>query len=325
MSTTLDGAFQGNPFENVAFIPARKIVFGLDMIARLGTLDAATFASNIDLTRDCCEALSAAQGSTGSSLSQQAGATAITNEKLAAVRYAIGSNAPIVKKRVRGDKSLMKKIFTTHVEYFTTELNHTNAAKRMDEMTKNLAANPTLVTADISKEINDAIKDYWKERKIQGDEKSAVVGGRLESSTAETALNQQLWLNECAVVQAYPTPDQLKQRQAAANHSLLLRPSSGSHATTFADFIQPQATADVVADVLPAPAKRLVLANPGPVRLCFALSASPTDFPSSGVVEIVPGGHQKMKLRDLGDPLVLPFLLVHNPTSELGEYQVTLG
>jgi hypothetical protein len=104
-----------------------------------------------------------------------------------------------------------------------------------------------------------------------------------------------------------------------------LRPGSGSHALTFADFMQSQTTADVVADTLPAPAKRLVLANPVPVRLCFALSASPTVFPSAGVVEIVPGSEQKMKLRDLGTPLVLPILLMHNPTSELGEYKVTLG
>jgi|GEM_PF-6330086 len=325
MPTILDGAFQHNPLENVAFTPARKIVFGLDMAGRLEVLDAELFASNISLTRAGCAALSAAQGSTGSSLSQQTGATAIANEKLAAVRYAIGSNAPIVKKRVKGDKSLLKKIFTAHVEYFTTDLNHTNATKRMDEISKNLATNPTLVTAEITKEINDAIKDYWKERTAQGNEKSAVAGGRLEASTAETALNQQLWLNECDVVRAYPTPELLKQRQAAANHSLLVRSGSGSHASTFADFIQSQATADVVADALPAPAKRLVLANTGPVRLCFALSASPTDFPGTGVVEIVPGSQQKMKLRDLGDPTVLPFLLVHNPTSELGEYRVTLG
>ncbi|MDO7875653.1 hypothetical protein Q5H93_12990 [Hymenobacter sp. ASUV-10] len=325
MTTILEGAFQQNPFENPTFTPARKIVFGLDEASRLEALDAAIFASHIDLTRACCEALSAALGSTGSSLSQQTGATASTNEKLAAVRYAIGSNAPLVKKRVQGDKSLLKKIFTTHVEYFTTELNHTNAAERLDEMSKNLKANPTLVTKEITEEINGAIKAYWDDRKVQTTEKTAVNTGRLNSSTAEQALNQQLWLNECAVVQAYPAPEQLKQRQAATNHALLLRVSNGSHASTFADFIQPQLTADVVADTLPAATKRLVLANPGPVRLCFALSASPTEFPSTGVVEIVPGAQQKMKLQGLGDPTVLPYLLVHNPTSELGQYKVTLG
>jgi hypothetical protein len=325
MSTTLEGAFQHNPFENANFAPARKIVFGLDAASRLDALDAKLFGSNISLTTACCAALSAALGSTGSSLSQQTGATASTKDKLAAVRYAIGSNAPVVKKRLKGDLSLLKKIFTSHVEYFTTELNHTNAAKRLDEITKNLAANPTLVTEEITSEINDAIKGYWDDRKIQTDEKSAVSTGRLSTSTAETALNQQLWLNECAVVQAYPSPEQLKQRQAATNHSLLLRPGGGTHASIYADYIQALATADVVADTLPAATARLVLANPGPVRVCFALSASPTEFPSKGALEIAPGSQQKTKLSDLGDPLVLPYLLVHNPTSELGQYRVTLG
>ena len=325
MPTILDGGFQDCPFENVKFSPARKIVFGLDMAGRLETLNAALFAERIGLTREGCAALSAALGSTGSSLSQQTGATALTNDKLEAVRYAIGSNAPLVKKRAKGDMSQMKKIFTGHVTYFTADLNHGNAATRLDEMVKNMAANPTLVPKDMKEEITGAIKAYWDDRKTQETEKSAVSGGRLGTSKAETALNQVLWLNECAVVTAYPAPEQLPDRKAATNHSLLLPAGGGTTAHTYADFLQTHATADVVAGPLPLPGTRLVLANPGAVRVCFGLSASATVFPTAGVVEVLPGATLKMKLQDLGDPLALPYLLVHNPTSELGQYKVTLG
>ncbi len=325
MPTVLDSAFQHNPYENTTFTGGRKIVFGLDMADRLQSLDAGAFAARIKATREGCQALSEALGSTGSALSQQTGATTLTNEKLDAVRYAIGSNAPVVKKRVKGDAALLKKIFTGHVTYFTADLNHGNAAQRMDEMTKNLAANPTLVTPEISKEINDAIAAYWADRKTQGEEKSAVTGGRLGTGKAEIALNQVLWLNECALVQTYPAVDQLADRQAATNHSLLLAPAGGPHAHTYADYLPHGMVADVVAGPLPLPTARLVLINPGAVRVCFALSASPTEFPATGAVEIAPGAQQKMKLQDLGDPLLLPYLLAKNPTSELGQYKAVLG
>lgn len=81
----------------------------------------------------------------------------------------------------------------------------------------------------------------------------------------------------------------------------------------------------MVAGTLPLPGARLVLANPGAVRVCYGLSASPTVFPTAGVVEVLPGATLKIKLQDLGDLLVLPYLLVHNPTSELGQYKVVLG
>lgn len=212
MPSILDGAFQNCPYENESFTPARKIVFGLDMAGKLEVLNPDGFAEYISRIRLGCAVLSATLGSTGSSLSQQTGATSLTNEKLEAVRYAIGSNAPIVKKRVHGDAALMKKIFTSHVTYFTSDLNHGNAAVRMDEIAKNMVANPTLVTEEISNEINGAIADYWADRTIQGEEKSAVAGGRLGNSRAETTLNQVLWVSECAVVIAYPGPDQLADR-----------------------------------------------------------------------------------------------------------------
>ena len=146
---------------------------------------------------------------------------------------------------------------------------------------------------------------------MQGKEKGEVAKRRATAADAETALDAVLWLNQAAIITAYSLAAQQPQREAAANYSLLYRPAAGDTATTYADYLAAGAVADVRADEpdtpLPAPSTRLVLRNPGRVRLQLALGKSATDFPKDASVrEVAPGATLTLLLGELGDAAACP-------------------
>lgn len=326
----LTANYQNNPFESKVFSRARKVVFALDQAHRFRQLDATVFAARISATEAAALGLSTAQAATSSALDQQLAATAGSEEALEAVRRAISAEYAVLKTRRGKSSSEVLKVFGNDISEYTQGLTHTNAAGRLQGLRQNLAANPGALAAPDAQRITDAIGDYTGERSTQGQQKGTVAQRRATAADAETALDAVLWVNQAALVSTYSAAAQQPQREAAANYSLLYRPEGGARPSTYADFLAAGATADVRADEagtpLPAPATRLVLRNPGPVRVQVALSGSATAFPAGAAGrEVPPGATLTLTLADLGDATALPFLLVRNPTSELGRFEITLG
>jgi murein DD-endopeptidase MepM/ murein hydrolase activator NlpD len=329
--STFTNAYQTNPFEARAFTRARKVVFALDQVSRFRQLDATAFAARISATEAAAQALSQALAGTNSALDQQLAATAGTDAALEAVRKVISAEYAVLKSRQGGaDSPTVLRIFGSDIEDYTRGLTHTNAADRLLGLRQNLIANPDVLAVADAQRIKDAIGTYTGNRSDQTDEKGTVAQHRATTDDAETAIDAVLWLNQAAIISTYSLAVQQPQRDAAANYSLLYRPGGSPQPVTYADYLAAGATVHVRADepadeLLPAPATRLVLRNPGPVRIQVALSASATAFPPTGSVEIAPGTTATLTLVALGDPVARPYLLAHNPTSELAQFTIMLG
>ncbi len=327
--TQLEAVFLHNPFTSVGFRRRRKLIFLLDQMARLTALDADGFAARLKLSQAIAQLVSDAMSDTGSALNQQMGATVDSDAAFENVRKVAGQQFAILQATLGKGSTGLVNIFGRHIMDYTEGLTHSNAVQRLPTLLKNVGTNAEIAGPVAVKALTDAIKQYTNAHTDQGGDKGTVATHRASAASLDGQLNQVLWQNQTAVVDRYPTAADDPQRLAAADYNLLSPPAPGHHSTTFADYLPAGTTHDVDEDdpqPLPAPTTRLVLSNPGAVRLQVALSASHTDFPAAGIVqEVAPGATVKIVLADLGDSLALPFLLVRNPTSELGQYKVVLG
>lgn len=320
---------QTNPFDKSMYTRPRKVVFLLDQVFRFEALDPKGFAERIVQSRSVAQAMSAALSETGSAVDQQMGATVTSDLTFEEVRRVAGQQFAILQATLGKGSAGLVAIFGHHITDYTSGLTHTNAVTKLPTLLRNLGANAAIAGPTAVDALTTAINAYLASHTDQSGEKGSVAQHRATAASFDPGLNQVLWQNQTAVVDRYPTAADQPQRIAAANYSLLQRPAAGPHAITYADFLAAGHTADVTAGSqlpLPAPATRLVLRNPGRVRLQVALSAALQPFPSSGAVqEMAPGTTLTLTLGALGDPAALPLLLVHNPTSELGQYEVVLG
>ena len=319
-------SFLSNPFSNVYYIPARKLLYADDQVARLTALDAVGFAGPIAATRAAVAKLSAAASTAGAATGTQRGATSSVDALLQACRVVIGSRYNMLLGQLDNNKSapLLRTVFGDSIQHYTRELNKTNAPRRLGELRQLLDANAAVVGAGIVGDINNAAEAYLAQRKAQTQHLADTSTAHLTESTEEQALDQVLWLNLSAVVQRYPGPEQARERHSTANFLLLERRSARSTAHTEAGTLAPAATFNLVdSDLLPTTPLRLH--NTGPVPLRFALSADLATFPATGYQEVLPGATLALTAADLGTPLTQPCLNVHNPAPAEGRYEVRVG
>lgn len=319
-------SFFGNPFSSRQYIPARKLLYADDQVARLTALDAVGFAQPIAATRAAAGKLSAAASTAGAATGTQRGATNNVDSLLKACRVVIGSRYNVLLGQFNNDRSapLLRTVFGSSIQHYTRDLSKTNAPKRLGELKKLLETNATAVGAGIVQDITGAADAYLTQRTAQTQNLADTSTAHLAESTEEAALDQVLWLNLGAVVQRYPATNQQRERHAAANFALLERRPASTAAPTETGTLAPGTTFNLVDSGL-APATPLRLHNTGAVPLRFALSPDLGTFPATGYQEVLPGATLALTAADLGTPLTQPCLNVYNPAAAEGQYEVRVG
>ena len=322
-------SFLDNPLtDNPRYSRERKIRFGYDQAGRLTRLDAAVFGAEISATTAACGALEMSLGRTGGAVGEGRGATIGSNAALQHYQQLVGSKYRVLQDRVGKEAALMTTVFGSSIQKFTTELTKTNAAARMEELDVLLDNHKAAVGDDIVTAIADAATAYTGKRTVQRAALATAETAYLGDQAAETALDQQLWLNACRVVIAYPSASDTDtaRRRAAADYSLLLRPAAQGPEKVSGP-VAAQAVVTVFVpdglDVLLATTS-LTLHNTGTTELRFGL-ATATDFDKSTARALAPGEQLTCTAADLGDPATHPYLNVYNPTDEAGAYEAVIG
>lgn len=325
----LFNAFRSNPHDDARYSRERKIRFGYDNSARLKGLDPVRFAGQITATDTACSNLSIAMGRTGTAVGIGRGQTYGTDAALQAYREVVGSKYNVVRDRLGKKSAIVLTVFGSSIQRFTTELNKSNADARMEELDKLLDAHKTDVGTDVVEAIGDAVEAYTGKRTIQREKLGLVGTTQVAAQAAEAALDQQLWINACEVVLAYPShsDDDQARRAAAANYSLLERPDSGGP-LHLKGKVPPGAVLNLLApddDEILLPDTVLTFTNAGKSALRFVLMKAPGEFDESAAITVGPGETLVRKAADLGDVTLLAYLNVFNPSPAVGAYDVAIG
>ncbi len=324
MPTLLSHFFIENPFARDEFSRERKVVYALSQAGLLLALDPDYFAPYIDRLRTEAEALSLALATTGSAISQQMGSTQGVNAALKTVRDVISSKYGLLKDQLGKNSPELHNVFGDRLTTYTTELNLTNYAKRTGTLLLNMQVPANKVTKDTLLAVQKAVAALVAARETQGEHKGTVGVGRTTADEANDTLTDTLFETTGAVTLHYPAKADAAKRHAAYNFALLPVPQSGHHSTLLAGFLPGMGTTALLNPVAPDPLVKVQLCNKGNVRLTFGLSVDGLALAGPGT-EVLPGAKLSTTLGALGDPTQEPALLAVNPTSELGQYDVTVG
>lgn len=324
MATYLPLFFIDNPFAREDFSRDRKVVYALNQAGRLQALDADYFATYITRLKAEAEALSLAAATTGSALSQQVGETDVVKAALQKLRDVISGKHGVLRDQLGKNSPLLKTIFNKTLSDYTTSLTLTNYAKQTGKLLQNMQATKGVVKADLIKVIQDAVKALDDAREEQTKQKGNVGTSRSTGNEADETLTATLFEAAGAVIMYYPGKNQLDKRRMAYDFNLLPAPQGGHSRIELAGFVPGGGSTAALHPVTPDPLLKVQLCNVGLVRLSFGLSIDGLTLAGPGI-EVLPGAKLSTTLVALGDPLLEPVLLVVNNTSELGQYEVTVG
>lgn len=324
-------AFRSNPHDDLRYSRERKIRFGFDNSARLKSLDPVKFADHITATDTACSGLNLAIGRTGTAVGIGRGQTYGTDAALEAYRDVVGSQYNVVRAHLGKASEVVMTVFGSSIQRYTREVTKSNAEARMEELDKLLDANKAAVGEAVVDAIADAAEAYTGKRTIQREKLGQVGTAQVAAQAAEAVLDQQLWVNACAVVIAYPsnTDDDAARRRAAANYSLLVRPTAAADNTVrLTGSVPSQAVLNLLdpadEDALTATTP-LTLTNNGPDALRFGLADSATGFDGAGAVTVGAGQTLTLTAAALGDVSTRPYFNVQNSAGTVGEYEVVVG
>lgn len=324
MATYFPLFFIDNPFDRENFSRDRKVVYALNQAGRLLALDAEYFGSYIARLKAEAEALSLADATTGSALSQQVGETDIVKVALQKLRDVISGKHGVLRDQLGKSSALLKTIFNKTLSDYTTALSLTNYAKQTGKLLQNMQATKGVVKADVIKAIQDAVKALDEARSKQTEQKGNVGASRTTGTEADETLTATLFEAAGAVIMRYPGKNQLDKRRMAYDFNLLPAPQGGHSRVELANFVPGGGSLPLLDPVTPDPLLKIQLCNVGLVRLSFGLSVDGLTLAGPGT-EVLPGAKLSTNLAALGDPTLAPVLLVMNNTSELGQYEVTVG
>ncbi|MDO7877803.1 hypothetical protein Q5H93_23910 [Hymenobacter sp. ASUV-10] len=324
MATYFPQFYIENPFAREEFSRDRKVVYALNQAGRLRALDADYFDAIIARLEREAEALSLASATTGSALSQQVGETDLVKAALQKLRDVISGKHGVLRDQLGKSSALLKTIFNKTLSDYTTSLTLTNYAKQTGKLLQNMQATKGVVKADVITAVQDAVKALDEARNKQTEQKSNVGTSRSTGTEADETLTATLFEAAGMVIQHYPGKSQLDKRRLAYDFNLLPAPQGGHSRLELAGFVPGGSSAALLSPVTPDPLVKIQLCNVGLVRLSFGLSVDGLTLAGAGT-EVLPGAKLSTTLATLGDPMLEPVLLVVNNTSELGQYEVTVG
>ena len=323
MDTMFPHYYVENPYASPRWSRQRKVVFALDLAGRLQALDPVFFAEGIIQLKALARALSLAGADTGTAIRQQAGDTRAVDAGLQQIRDVVSGKYGVLKDTLGKNNPALGDIFGKHLSTYTQELTLTNYDERIGTLLMNMQAQK--VDKNIVAAVQSAVQDLLDLRDAQTEKKGITTTSYSAGSAADTALNTALFSTTGTVMTKYPSDSKADAaaRHDAYNFALLPAPHHGG-AAQGGGFVGGLLTVEALADLPAVPRTKAVLRNVGNVRLRFGLSADPLT-PFAGGLEVLPGATMTCTLADLGDPLTQSHLLVQNPTSEVGEYSLTVG